>query len=87
MLSLRLLGFAAFASFSTSNAAATLPKDKAGIVEKRQSEFFEVTACHPHGETLFCIYEGDEWKVTSDINVDEAPESFNGCHSHSGTEL
>lgn len=87
MPSLRKLGLAAFASFATSNAAANLPKDEAGAAVKRQSDFFEVTACHAHGDTLFCIYEGDEWEVTSDINVDDAPESFEGCHSHSGTEL
>jgi hypothetical protein len=87
MSSLRVLGLAAFASFATSNAAASLPTDEASVAVKRQSGFFEVTACHPHGDTLFCIYEGDEWEVTSDINVNDAPESFEGCHSHSGTEL
>jgi hypothetical protein len=86
MPSLRALGLAAFASLATSNAAVTLPKDEASVAVKRQT-FFEVTGCHPHGDTLFCIYEGDEWEVTSDINVDEAPTSFEGCHSHSGTEL
>jgi hypothetical protein len=87
MPSLRMLGLVAFASFATSNAAATLPREEASVATKRQSEFFEVTSCHPHDTTLFCIYEGDEWEVTSDINVDDAPESFEGCHSHSGTEL
>jgi hypothetical protein len=87
MPSLRMIGLAVLASFVTSNAAAALSKDGASVAVKRQSEFFEVTACHPHGDTLFCIYEGDEWEVTSDINIDEAPKSFEGCHSHSGTEL
>ena len=87
MPSLRVLGLAAFASFATSKAAATLPQEEASVVAKRQSGFFQVTSCHPHDTTLFCIYEGDEWEVTSDINVAEAPESFEGCHSHSGTEL
>ena len=82
-----MLSLAVFASFATSNVAATLSKDGASVAAKRQSEFFEVTACHPHGDALFCIYEGDEWEVTSDINIDDAPGSFEGCHSHSGTEL
>jgi hypothetical protein len=76
MPSLRMIGLAVFASFATSNATAALSKDGASVAVKRQSEFFEVTACHPHG-----------WEVTSDINIDDAPETFEGCHSHSGTEL
>jgi hypothetical protein len=87
MPSLRMICLAVFASFATSNAAAALSKDETSVVAKRQSEFFEVTGCHPHIDTIFCIYEGDEWEVTSDINIDDAPESFEGCHSHSGTEL
>jgi hypothetical protein len=87
MPSVRMIGLAVIASLATSNAAAALSKDEARVSVKRQSEFFEVTACHPHGGTLFCIYDGDEWEVTSDINIDNAPESFEGCHSHSGTEL
>lgn len=76
MVSLHVLGLTAFAAFAASQDVAA-----------RQAGFFEVTSCHAHGEDTFCIYEGDEWEVTSGLDSGSAPESFEGCHSHSGTEM
>lgn len=87
MISLRGLGLTAFAALALSQDVATPQENSATASTKRQSTFFEVESCHAHGETLFCIYEGDEWEVTSGADVDSAPESFEGCHSHSGTEM
>lgn len=46
-----------------------------------------VTSCHTHDETeLYCLDGGDEWRVTSDWDSEDPPESFDDCHSH-GEEL
>lgn len=87
MPSLRLLGLAAFAALAPSYATAIPQGQSSGAAAKRQTEFFEVSGCHAHGDTLFCIYEGEEWEVTGDVDVENAPTSFEGCHSHGETEL
>lgn len=38
-----------------------------------------VTDCHTHGDDLFCVVDGAEWEVTSDINMNNAPDSFDNC--------
>lgn len=87
MISLRGLGLTAFAALALSQDIATPRENRPAVSAKRQSSFFEVESCHAHGDALFCIYEGDEWEVTSGSDVESAPESFEGCHSHSGTEM
>ena len=50
-------------------------------------EITEVTDCHAHTTTLYCIAGGEEWQVTTDVDVDNAPDSYAGCHSHGENEL
>lgn len=40
-----------------------------------------VTDCHTHGDDLFCTADGVEWEVTSDINVNNAPDSYSNCQA------
>jgi len=89
MVSSRVLGLAAFAAFASSQDVPSRQEHDtaAAAATKRQTDFFEVTSCHAHGDVTFCIYEGDEWEVTSGLDSGSAPESFEGCHSHSGTEM
>lgn len=86
MPSLRLFGFAAFAAFATANSIATPHDEDSTSAVKRQSDG-EATGCHAHGDALFCIYNGEEWEVTSDVNVNDAPDSYTGCHTHGASEL
>lgn len=52
------------------------------------SEITEVTGCHAHSaDALFCSAGGEEWEVTTEVDVDNAPESYSGCHSHGEDEL
>lgn len=76
MVPLRVLGLTAFAAFAASKDVAA-----------RQAGFFEVTSCHAHGDETFCIYNGNEWEVTSGLDSDSAAESFEGCHNHSETQM
>lgn len=46
------------------------------------SEITEVSDCHGHGDELFCVAGGDEWEVSTEVNVDDAPSSYSGCHAH-----
>jgi hypothetical protein len=89
MISLRVLGLTAFVTLASSQNVATRLEHSSGAAAatKRQTDFFEVTSCHAHGDTTFCIYEGDEWEVTSGVDSGSTQESFEGCHSHSGTEM
>ena len=45
-------------------------------------EVTEVTGCHAHGETLFCVAGEEEWEVLSEVDVSNAPEEFTDCHAH-----
>ena len=89
MIAFRVLGFTALAAFASSQNVASRQEDSPGTASatKRQTDFFEVTSCHAHGDATFCIYEGDEWEVTSGIDSGSTQETFEGCHSHSGTEM
>lgn len=49
-------------------------------------EVTEVTGCHVHGDVQYCIAGDTELPVTSDIDVDTAPDSYSSCHTH-GEEL
>lgn len=53
------------------------------------TDITEVTGCHAHSATLFCFAGdgGPEWEVTSDIDVENAPEAYTGCHAHGAEEL
>jgi hypothetical protein len=87
MVSLRTFGLTAFTALVSSQGVSTPQEDTALVATKRQTDFFEVNSCHAHGDALFCIYDGEEWEVTSGADAGTAPESFEGCHSHSGTEM
>lgn len=86
MPSLRLFGLAALAAFAAAESIAAPQDQDSAPAVKRQSDG-EATGCHAHGDTLFCIWEGEEWEVTSDVNVDDAPASYAGCHTHGASEL
>lgn len=50
-------------------------------------EVTEVTGCHAHGDVQWCIAGDTELPVVSGgTDVDTAPESYSGCHTH-GEEL
>jgi carbonic anhydrase/acetyltransferase-like protein (isoleucine patch superfamily) len=87
MVSLRTFGFTTLAALVSSQHVASLQGDAAPITTKRQTDFFEVSSCHAHGDAIFCIYEGEEWEVASGADAGTAPDTFAGCHSHSGTEM
>lgn len=84
---LRLLAFAALATSVSAHEQSPSQTDHSSVAAKRQSDFFEVTSCHGHGDVLFCIYDGEEWEVTSGVDVESAPTSFEGCHNHSEHEM
>lgn len=50
-------------------------------------EITEVTNCHAHTTTLYCIAGGEEWEVTTDVDVENAPNGYTGCHAHGENEL
>ncbi|KAK4497112.1 hypothetical protein PRZ48_011562 [Zasmidium cellare] len=50
---------------ATSTGAATAPTS--------------VGDCHTHGDDLYCVADGVEWEVTSNINVNNAPDSYDNC--------
>jgi hypothetical protein len=50
-------------------------------------EITEVTSCHAHTDTLYCIADGEEWEVTTDVDVENAPDGYEGCHAHGENEL
>jgi hypothetical protein len=47
----------------------------------------EVTDCHAHADVLYCMVGSEEWEVTTDVDVDNAPDAYNGCHAHGEDEL
>lgn len=61
--------------------------EHASDAEAESSEITEVTNCHPHVDVLYCIADGGEWEVTTDVDAANAPESYSGCHSHGPDEL
>jgi hypothetical protein len=50
-------------------------------------EITEVTSCHAHTDKLYCIADGEEWEVTTDVDVETAPDGYKGCHAHGEDEL
>ncbi|KAF2166163.1 hypothetical protein M409DRAFT_23354 [Zasmidium cellare ATCC 36951] len=50
---------------ATSTGAATAPTS--------------VEECHTHGDDLFCVADGAEWEVTSNVNVNNAPDNYENC--------
>jgi hypothetical protein len=62
--------------------------DHASDTEAESSgEITEVTSCHPHVDVLYCIADGGEWEVTTEVDATNAPESYSGCHLHGPDEL
>lgn len=51
------------------------------------TEITEVTGCHAHTDTLFCMAGGEEWEVQTDVDVANAPDGYSGCHAHGEDEL
>lgn len=58
-----------------------------GTESASSAEITEVTNCHGHVDVLYCVADGDEWEVTTEVDVENAPESYGGCHSHGADEL
>jgi hypothetical protein len=58
-----------------------------GSEAESSGEITEVTSCHPHEDVLYCIADGGEWEVTTQVDAANAPESYSGCHSHGPDEL
>jgi hypothetical protein len=50
-------------------------------------EITEVTDCHAHTDVLYCMAGSEEWEVTTDVDVGNAPDSYSGCHAHGEDEL
>lgn len=87
MLPPRILGLTAFVVLAASHATPATQDSETAAAVKRQKDLFQVTECHARGDTLYCIHEGDEWEVTSDVDVGNAPDRYSGCYDHSDTEL
>jgi zinc transporter 1/2/3 len=58
-----------------------------GTSAESSGEIAEVTDCHPHEDVLYCMADGEEWEVTTEVDAANAPESYSGCHSHGADEL
>ena len=50
-------------------------------------EITEVTDCHAHTDTLYCMADSEEWQVTTDVDVENPPDGYSGCHAHGEDEL
>jgi hypothetical protein len=51
------------------------------------AEITEVTACHAHTDTLYCMAGSEEWEVTTDVDAANPPDAISGCHAHGENEL
>jgi len=58
-----------------------------GTEVESSGKITEVTNCHPHEDALYCMADGGEWEVTTEVDAVNAPESYSGCHSHGSDEL
>lgn len=58
-----------------------------GIESAAASDITEVTGCHAVADSLYCSGGGAEWKVTTDVDIENAPNSYSGCDSHGADEL
>lgn len=73
---------------ATEESESESEHDHASDTQAESSgEITEVTSCHPHEDVLFCIADGGEWEVTTEVDAANAPESYSGCHSHGPDEL
>lgn len=50
-------------------------------------EITEVTDCHAHTDTLYCMAGSEEWQVTTEVDVANPPDGYSGCHAHGEDEL
>lgn len=62
-----------YAQSSTSSAAA--------------AEITAVTDCHTHRDTPYCIADGEEWEVETEVDINSLPDEFTDCHAHGADEL
>jgi hypothetical protein len=53
-----------------------------GTTADADHEITEVTDCHAHTDTLYCMVGSEEWEVTTDVDV-----AYSGCHAHGEDEL
>jgi hypothetical protein len=58
-----------------------------GTTAETDHEITEVTECHAHTDTLFCMAGNEEWEVTTDVDVENPPDGYTGCHAHGEDEL
>ncbi|KAF2720953.1 ZIP zinc transporter [Polychaeton citri CBS 116435] len=61
-----------------SSAAAT----NVGVNDSSHVTPAQVTKCHFHQETQFCMASGEEWEVINTVDKDTAPEHYQNCHAH-----
>ena len=66
-------------------AATTATSEPAATGSSEQASSTEVTGCHMHDTTQFCIVGSEEYEVTTPVDATTAPDSYNGCHAHDET--
>ena len=54
---------------ATSTATATTETAAAAA-----AEITEVTSCHAHTDTMYCMAGSEEWQVTTDIDAANPPD-------------
>ena len=68
---------------ATSTATTTTETAAAAAA----AEITEVTSCHAHTDTMYCMAGSEEWQVTTDIDAANPPDAISGCHAHGENEL
>lgn len=63
---------------ATSTATTTTETAAAAAA----AEITEVTSCHAHTDTMYCMAGSEEWQVTTDIDAANPPDAISGCHAH-----
>ena len=61
--------------------------DHAAESTSTTADITEVTDCHAHTDTLYCMVGSEEWEVTTDVDVENPPDGYSGCHAHGESEL
>lgn len=55
--------------------------------ESSSGEITEVSNCHAQGDVQYCVAGGEEWELTTDVDTENAPDSYSGCHAYGEDEL
>jgi len=72
---------------AAETTAATTTAASTETASTAADEITEVTECHAHIETLYCMVGSEEWEVTTDVDVENPPDAISGCHAHGENEL